>query len=172
MTKARRHTALLSLVSAILIGLALALPAHAEVGLSDGAYLVGATLEGGSGKATIDSPVTVTVSGGAATATIVWSSPNYDYMVVAGETYHPVNTEGNSTFEIRIETLDEPLEVIGDTTAMSVPHEISYRIIFDASDVEAVGDKMPQAPALPVAYGIASLAAVGCALLVIRRRRA
>ena len=39
------------------------------------------------------------------TATIVWSSPNYDYMIVDGEKYLPTNTEGNSTFEIPVSAL-------------------------------------------------------------------
>lgn len=172
MSNTRVRTALLSLVLAALICLMVTMPAFAEVDLADGTYLVDVTLEGGSGKATIDSPTTVTVSDGAATATIVWSSPNYDYMVVAGETYHPTNTEGNSTFEIPVETLDEPLDVVGDTTAMSVPHEIDYRIIFDAANAKAVDGGTQGTLSLPVACGIASLAAVGCALYVIRKRRA
>ena len=43
------------------------------------------TLTGGSGRATIDSPAAINVEGDKATATIVWSSPNYDYMLVDGE---------------------------------------------------------------------------------------
>lgn len=42
-------------------------------------------LEGGSGRATVDSPAALTVAEGKMTATIVWSSPNYDYMIVDGE---------------------------------------------------------------------------------------
>ena len=45
------------------------------------------------------------------TATIVWSSPNYDYMLVDGEKYLPVNTDGNSTFEIPVAALDTALAV-------------------------------------------------------------
>ena len=172
MSKARERTALLPLVLAALICLMATIPAFAKVDLADGTYLVDVTLEGGSGKATIDSPTTVTVRDGTATATIVWSSPNYDYMVVAGETYHPTNTEGNSTFEIPVETLDEPLDVVGDTTAMSVPHEIDYQIIFDAPTAKAVDGGTQGALSLPVACGIGTLAAVGCVLYVIRRRKA
>ena len=137
MSKARKRTALLSLILAVVVGLVVTMPAFARVELDDGTYLVNVTLEGGSGKATIDTPATVTVNGGAATVTVVWSSPNYDYMIVAGETYHPTNTEGNSTFEIPVDSLDVPLEVVADTTAMSVPHEIDYQIIFDASSAQA-----------------------------------
>ena len=68
--------------------------------LADGAYTCDVTLEGGSGRATVESPAALTVADGRMTATIVWSSPNYDYMLVDGEKYLPTNTEGNSTFEI------------------------------------------------------------------------
>ena len=67
------------------------------------------TLEGGSGRATVESPAALTVADGIMTATIVWSSPNYDYMLVDGEKYLPVNTEGNSTFEIPVAALDTAL---------------------------------------------------------------
>lgn len=46
------------------------------------------------------------------TAEITWSSPNYDYMIVDGEKYLPVNTEGNSVFEIPVAALDTALAVI------------------------------------------------------------
>ena len=44
----------------------------------------------------------INVEGDKATATIVWSSPNYDYMLVDGEKYEPVNKDGNYTFEMCI----------------------------------------------------------------------
>lgn len=108
--------------------------------LSDGTYTVEATLEGGSGKATIDSPLTLTVEGGAMTATVCWSSPNYDYMLVDGEQYLPVNTEGNSVFEIPVSVFDEPIDVVGDTVAMSKPHEIGYTITLHSETLSAVED--------------------------------
>ena len=77
------------------------------------------TLEGGSGRATVDSPANLVVKDGEVTATIVWSSPNYDYMLVGGEKYEPVNTEGNSTFEIPVDGFDYPMEVVADTVAMT-----------------------------------------------------
>ena len=97
---------------------------------ADGTYTCNVTLEGGSGRATVDSPATLTVADGKMTATIVWSSPNYDYMLVDGEKYLPTNTEGNSTFEIPVAALDTPLDVVGDTVAMSTPHEIEYTLTF------------------------------------------
>ena len=99
---------------------------------ADGSYTCEVTLEGGSGRATVDSPAALTVADGKMTTTIVWSSPNYDYMIVDGEKYLPTNTEGNSTFEIPVSALGVPLSVVADTVAMSTPHEIEYTLTFSA----------------------------------------
>ena len=50
--------------------------------------------------------------------------------------YDPVNTEGNSTFEITITGFDAPIAVVADTTAMSTPHEIDYTLTFDSASLE------------------------------------
>lgn len=100
------------------------------VSLEDGTYSMEITFEGGSGKAEILSPVSVTVASGKAMATVQWNSSNYDYMIVNGEKYLPVNTEGDSIFEIPVLIFDEPMDVIGDTVAMSKPHEIEYTLTF------------------------------------------
>ena len=109
-------------------------PAAAEAP-ADGTYTCDVTLEGGSGRATVESPAALTVADGKMTATIVWSSPNYDYMLVDGEKYLPTNTEGNSTFEIPVTALDTPLDVVGDTVAMSTPHEIEYTLTFASASL-------------------------------------
>lgn len=103
--------------------------------LSDGTYTVELDFEGGSGKASISSPATINVADGKITATFEWSSPNYDYMIVDGEKYLPVNEDGNSVFEIPVASLDKPMTVIGDTVAMSKPHEIEYTITFHPDTV-------------------------------------
>lgn len=100
------------------------------VSLEDGTYSMEITFEGGSGKAEILSPVSVTVASGKAMATVQWNSSNYDYMIVDGEKYLPINTEGDSIFEIPVLIFDEPMDVIGDTVAMSKPHEIEYTLTF------------------------------------------
>lgn len=104
---------------------------------ADGTYTCDVTLEGGSGRATVESPAALTVADGKMTATIVWSSPNYDYMLVDGEKYLPTNTEGNSTFEIPVSALDTALDVTADTVAMSTPHEIEYTLTFDSASLKA-----------------------------------
>ena len=106
--------------------------------LEDGSYTIDLTFEGGSGKAGILSPATLTVSEGTVIATVQWSSPNYDYMMVNGEKYLPVNTEGNSVFEIPVLIFDEPMDVIGDTVAMSTPHEVEYTLTFHSNTMKPV----------------------------------
>ena len=105
--------------------------------LADGTYTVEVALAGGSGRSYVESPATVEIAGDACTATIIWSSPNYDYMIVNDEKYLPVNTEGNSTFEIPVSAFDYAMGVIADTTAMSEPHEIAYTLRFDSASIEA-----------------------------------
>ena len=106
--------------------------------LTDGSYLVEMTFEGGSGRASIASPVTINVENQKVTASVEWSSPNYDYMLVDGEKFLPVNTEGNSVFEIPVAAFDEPVTVIGDTVAMSKPHEIEYTLTFHSDTIKAL----------------------------------
>ena len=105
------------------------------IGLEDGVYSVDVTLEGGSGKASIES-AELTVNDKKMTALITWSSSHYDYMLVDNEKYLNLSTEGNSTFEIPISGLDIKLPVVADTTAMSKPHEIEYTLYFDSKTIK------------------------------------
>lgn len=102
----------------------------AQIELKDGEYAIEVELEGGTGRATVTSPATLIVKDGLAYAQIEWSSSKYDYMLLGEEKYLPLNKEGNSVFEIPITVFDEPMTVIADTTAMSVPHEVEYTLAF------------------------------------------
>ena len=102
--------------------------------VQDGTYQMEVELLGGSGRASVTSPAKVEIKDGKAVATLEWSSPNYDYMVVDGEKYLPVNTEGNSVFQIPVEAFDQDIAVIADTVAMSTPHEIEYTLNFHAGE--------------------------------------
>lgn len=105
--------------------------------LADGTYNVEVTLEGGTGRATVVSPTQITVKNGKITATIIWSSSHYDYMLVGGEKYLNEAADGEgSTFTIPVDDLDQPLSVVGDTTAMSQSHEIEYTLNFSLIDIE------------------------------------
>ena len=110
--------------------------AEEKAELKENEYLVPVTLEGGSGKATVESPAKLVKTDDGYVATIAWSSPYYDYMIVNEEKYLPVNTEGNSVFEIPLKDLSAPVKVIADTVAMSKPHEIEYTLTFDISGLE------------------------------------
>lgn len=106
---------------------------EARASIADGTYTVELTMEGGTGKAKIASPARVAVTNGKIAVTFVWSSANYDYMLVGGQKLLPEYIDGHSVFTVPVETLDAPLAVIADTVAMSTPHEIEYTITFDAS---------------------------------------
>ena len=106
------------------------------LGLADGNYTCEVTLQGGSGKASVNSPANIIVKDGSASAEIVWSSDKYDYMKIDGEQYLPVNTSGNSTFLIPLAAFDFNLPVLADTIAMSTPHEIEYTLNFDSSTIK------------------------------------
>ena len=108
-----------------------------ELGLADGTYTVEVGFAGGSGKAYVQTPCTLSIADGKATATIVWSSSKYDYMLVDDVKYDVLSTENGSTFEIPVAAFDTDLAVIGDTTAMSTPHEIEYTLNFDSASLTA-----------------------------------
>lgn len=97
--------------------------------ITDGEYSCNVTLTGGSGKATVESPATVVVEGEEKTVKLVWSSSHYDYMVADDVKYdNEAAVDENSVFTIPFSEFDEPFIVIGDTTAMSTPHEIEYEL--------------------------------------------
>lgn len=107
-----------------------------DLKLADGSYTAEVTLGGGSGKATVESPAVIEIKDGKAEAILVWSSPNYDYMVVDAKKYEMTNTEGNSTFQIPVAGFDAEIQVKADTVAMSEPHEIDYTLQFDSKSLK------------------------------------
>ena len=104
--------------------------------LVDGVYTVDVNMEGGSGRASIESPAVLTVKNGKATAKIIWSSDKYDKMVVNYLEYTPEITDGHSLFEIPVSGLDYKMPVGAETTAMSEPHMIDYTLYFDSSTIK------------------------------------
>ena len=106
-----------------------------EASPSDGTYLCEVTLDGGSGKASVQSPAMITAENGELTAMIIWSSKYYEYMLAGGTQYDPIQTEGNSAFEIPV-TLDSDIPVSALTVAMSQPHLIDYTLRFDSSTLQ------------------------------------
>ena len=110
--------------------------APAPQGPEDGNYTANVTLSGGTGRASIQSPAKLRCTNGQFTATIQWSSPNFDYMKVNGTRYDLISAPGaDSAFEIPVAAFDTPLPVIADTVAMSEPHEVEYTITFDSASL-------------------------------------
>lgn len=108
-------------------------------------YQIDIELKGGSGKAFIHSPVSIHAGNGGRIAELIWSSKNYDYMIVDGIRYENENPGGASTFHIPVPNTTDPLEIIGDTVAMSEPHEIAYTILWgQQSEEEAQGKETLQ----------------------------
>ncbi len=122
-------------------------------------YFVDITFEGGSGKAFIKSPVEITDENGNLTAKFVWSSKNYDYMIVNGVRYENENEGAESTFTVEIDNITEPLMVIGDTVAMSTPHEIEYLITWGKKEISNADSTLDN-----VSAGVVSKEAVAKAL--------
>lgn len=108
--------------------------------LTDGIYTCSVTLQGGSGRAFIQSPAKLSVQDGVITAEIVWSSPYYESMVVGDVSYNPILNEvgeigENAVFQIPI-VLDTDFEVQASTVAMSEPHQITYILYFDSTTMQ------------------------------------
>lgn len=109
-----------------------------DLALADGDYQVDVTLEGGSGRASVESPAQMTAENGKVTATIVWSSSNYNYMKVDGVCYDAVIENDRSVFTIPVTCFDWKMAVVADTIAMSQPHEIDYALRFDSASISPV----------------------------------
>ena len=139
-----------------------------QVDLPDGEYEIEVQLTGGSGRASVTSPAILQVQDEKAVIEIEWSSPNYDYMTMDGETYLPVNTEGNSVFELPVTAFDKEVPVTADTTAMSVPHEIEYTILLDSASIANAGKKPMEV--IAVVY-VAAVIAVSITAWQIHRKR-
>lgn len=138
----------------------------AAVDLADGEYTVEVELSGGTGRAEITSPAKLIVRDGWAYAQIQWSSSSYDYMKLGDQQYQPIQTEGNSTFEIPVTAFDEEIPVIADTTAMSMPHEIEYTLTFRSDSLPGKG------PGAAVIGAGAVIIIAAAAIVLLRKRKA
>lgn len=102
---------------------------------ADGSYTASITLSGGSGRAEVASPAELTVTRGRPTATLVWSSPYYEYMLADGVRYDPVPGGETSTFLLPV-ALDADMPVSACTTAMSQPYLVEYTLRVDSSTLQ------------------------------------
>ena len=99
----------------------------------------GFSFSGGSGRVTISCPA-IWESEGRTMARIVFSSPNYPTLQSEGVAYAATHEGKTSIFEIPV-TLNQDMEVVGTTTAMSQPHDVTYTIRV------SVGEAAPAAEA-------------------------
>ncbi len=93
-------------------------------------------VSGGTGRVVITCPE-VRVSDGAAEALLNFDSEHYTYVKVDGEEYdrQEDSPDNTSLFYIPV-ALDQEMTILAQTTAMSTPHEVEYRIYIssEASD--------------------------------------
>lgn len=148
-------------------------PEAVSIPRDDGEYSIEVAMSGGSGRASISSPTLLIVREGKAYARLIWSSTYYDYMLVGGALFPNLTTDGgNSVFEIPITALDEPMDVIGDTTAMGDALEIEYTLTFYSESIGSKGS-IPQEAAKKVLITAGAVILFGGILnwLVKNRRR-
>lgn len=157
---------LLALLLILMLG-----PVHvmAAQSVADGQYTIEVSLSGGTGRASIDSPATLTAANGKVTAIIVWNSPYYEYMLVDGVYFDPIQTEGNATFEIPV-VLDEDMAISAQTIAMSQPHEIDYILHFDSATIKPLNETGIPANML-LAAGCAAAVLAVCIVVIVRRKQ-
>lgn len=148
-------------------------PEPVAVSIPDGEYSIEVNMTGGSGRASVSSPTLLIVRGGHAYARLLWSSAYYDYMIVDNAWFYNLTTDGgNSTFEIPITIMDDPISVTADTTAMGDPLEIEYTLTFYS---DSVGEKglIPQEAAKKVLLIAGVIITVGGVLnYFVKKKRA
>lgn len=151
------------------------LPLRSYAQLADGSYEISVELSGGTGRAGVLSPAYLEVEDGQAEAVIEWTSPNYDYMIVDGETLLPVEdwekrTGDGSVFRIPVEALDQEILVIADTVAMGNPHEIEYQLYFSSDSANLVSEENESVRMAVYVFGLLVILAVAVILWLFRKK--
>ncbi len=110
--------------------------------LADGVYKPDRfTWSGGTGKVRITCNK-ITVKGGQAYATLVFSSDSYQYVKANGNTYYTSKGGGKATVVVPV-ALNKNNRILGMTTKMSATHEIEYSIFIylaAAGNGQALGE--------------------------------
>lgn len=106
-----------------------------SLGLADGSYEIEVTLGSEKGQAKVDSPAVLTVKDHEASATVVFSSGKYDYLLIGGEKVEAEEGKEKPTFEIPVTTLDRKIPIIADSTVMIPATEIAYTLTFDSGSI-------------------------------------
>ncbi len=106
------------------------------LGLADGVYTCAVSLTG-EGRATLASPALLTVEDGACTAEIVFSTSKIDYVIVGGEKYEPIRTNGGAAFTVPVAAFGRKLSLVAHSTAIKPAVEVQYSMTFDEATLEA-----------------------------------
>lgn len=107
------------------------------INLPEGDFKSELTLSGGTGRVTLQSPAEVHIENGVITVEMIWSSPNYDLMIVDGKEYKPTSVEGGARFIVEISSFDTPLKIQAETVAMSAPKMIDYTLTVSGKEILA-----------------------------------
>lgn len=143
-----------------------------EINKPDGEYSIEVNMTGGSGRASISSPTLFIVKDGHAYARLIWSSANYDYMIVGGEKYLNETTDGgNSTFTIPVSKMDRVIPVLADTTAMGDPIEIEYSVTFYENTIGGKGLIPQEAAKKVLIFALIIIVAGGILNHLIKKRK-
>ena len=111
-------------------------------GLEDGDYLVAVDVFGGSD--TVETPASMTMHDGDATATLRFSSPNYERLVMTGEEYEPVEaTADSAVYEIPVRVFDTSIPVTFESVASGSSEEVAGSLSFHSGQVtDLAGQKV------------------------------
>lgn len=101
------------------------------------------TLSGGSGRASIVSPMPLFTKNGQDWVRVTWNSPHYQFMRLEKE-YQPIERSDKTTvFEVPVNFgVSNEIAFVAQTTAMSKPYDIEYKILFDTSTIKSGSEPM------------------------------
>ena len=108
--------------------------------LPDGEYACSVTLAG-EGRAALASPAALTVENGRCMAEIVFSTKKIDYVIVGGQRYEPIRTEGGAAFLVPVAAFGLKLPITVDSTAIKPAVEVHYAMTFDGSTLMPASDE-------------------------------
>ena len=115
---------------------------HAPIDLRNATYTVEAVMTGENGVGAIQTPTSVFVKDKKATVVLIWDTPDYNYIVVDGETIQAKSREGGSIFWIPVTAWDEEMPlVVGCDTGNIV--ERSCNLVLNTSSMKKQGNNTP-----------------------------
>ena len=102
--------------------------------LEDGDYYIAVDVFGG--EDTVEDPALMTLADDNATATLRFSSPNYEQIVMTGEAFEPVEvTADSATYEIPVRVFDTSIPVTFVSVASGAPEELAGSLSFHSGQM-------------------------------------